>query len=303
MSYTGKQPQFTDLSTTATITAGTGITATTGDVTISDGELNVVDAAGKTIISSSGSPVMFIRPATIGTDTYIGRNAGNDIQTDGFNVGIGENALNVIDAGSSLNSVCGATSAAQLTTGALNSILGANSAISLTTGNANCIIGSSSGNAYTGAESSNILISNNGVVAESNKIRIGTAGSGVGQQNACFIAGIFGVTVGGSGIPVNVDNAGQLGTVVSSLRFKENIKPITETNVLQLQPVSFNYKTDESKSRQYGLIAEEVNEYMPELVVYDDQKNPYSVRYHELPVILLAEIQKLIKRIEILENQ
>ena len=59
----------------------------------------------------------------------------------------------------------------------------------------------------------------------------------------------------------------------------------------------------ESKVKQYGLIAEEVDKIMPDIVVYDEDKKPHSVQYHILPAILLSEIQKLNKRIEALEKK
>jgi hypothetical protein len=44
---------------------------------------------------------------------------------------------------------------------------------------------------------------------------------------------------------------------------------------------------------EFGLIAEEVAEVLPELVVYDEQGEPYSVRYHALAPMLLNELQRM----------
>ena len=73
--------------------------------------------------------------------------------------------------------------------------------------------------------SGNIDIGNRGVAGESRNIRIGTKGS----QTNTFIAGISGVTVAG-GVGVVVDANGHLGTVVSSKRFKEEIKSMDKTS-------------------------------------------------------------------------
>jgi hypothetical protein len=65
--------------------------------------------------------------------------------------------------------------------------------------------------------------------------------------------------------------------------------------LLALRPVTFRYREDfagESTDRDYGLIAEEVAEVAPELVAYDKEGEPYSVRYHVLPALLLNEVQK-----------
>jgi hypothetical protein len=77
------------------------------------------------------------------------------------------------------------------------------------------IIGRSAGGSYVGSESNNICIGNTGTVGESNTIHIGTTGSGAGQQNAAYIAGIYGVTPGGTKNVALVDNNGQLGSVAA----------------------------------------------------------------------------------------
>ena len=71
-----------------------------------------------------------------------------------------------------------------------------------------------------------------------------------------------------------------------------------------------NGLTEGEESRQYGLIAEEVAEVAPELVAYDEEGQPYSVRYHVLPSLLLNEMQTqqqtietLLSRVQELERQ
>jgi hypothetical protein len=59
--------------------------------------------------------------------------------------------------------------------------------------------------------------------------------------------------------------------------------------------VTFRYKPehdDGSRLLQYGLIAEEVAEIYPELVVLDKDGQPAGVRYHVLPAMLLNELQR-----------
>ena len=139
---------------------------------------------------------------------------------------------------------------------------------------------------------SNIAIGNRGVAGESNTIRIGAADA----HTRAFVAGIFGVTVaGGSMLFVNSD--GQLGTVSSSRRVKEDIRDMggTTSRLLELRPVIFRYKQEvQSGERplEYGLIAEEVAEIFPELVVYDEEGQPFTVKYHVLSSMLLNELQK-----------
>jgi trimeric autotransporter adhesin len=95
------------------------------------------------------------------------------------------------------------------------------------------------------------------VAGDSGHIRIGTPS----QQTITFIAGIRGVIVA-SGVTVVVSPNGQLGTLTSSTRFKEAIKPIDKASeaILALKPVTFRYKKeiDADGIPQFGLIAEQV---------------------------------------------
>ena len=64
---------------------------------------------------------------------------------------------------------------------------------------------------------------------------------------------------------------------------------------MRLRPVTFRYKKsieDGDKPTQYGLIAEEVAEVFPDLVVYNKDGEPETVKYHLLATLLLNELQK-----------
>jgi hypothetical protein len=159
-----------------------------------------------------------------------------------------------------------------------------------TTGSSNIAIGSSAGlNLTTG--SNNIDIGNAGVAAESKTIRIGTAAT----HRKTFIAGISGTTVAG-GVGVIVGSNGQLGTVVSSARFKEALKPMDKSSeaILALTPVTFRYKheLDPDGIPQFGLVAEDVEKVNPDLVARDDEGKPYTVRYEAVNAMLLNEFLK-----------
>src|SRR5213596_2365650 len=150
------------------------------------------------------------------------------------------------------------------TTGESNTASGFNALAHNTAGSGNIALGASAGtNIRTGNK--NIDIGNAGVTDESNTIRIGN----VANQSATFIAGISGATVGG-GVGVIIDANGHLGTVVSSERFKDEIKPMDKASeaILALNPVTFRYKHDLDPDRvpQFGLVAEEVEKVNPDLV-------------------------------------
>ncbi len=57
-------------------------------------------------------------------------------------------------------------------------------------------------------------------------MRIGTA-----KQTKTFVTGIRGAaTANANAVPVVIDLAGQLGTVISSPRFKDEIKPMNNSS-------------------------------------------------------------------------
>jgi hypothetical protein len=91
-----------------------------------------------------------------------------------------------------------------------------------------------------------------------------------------------------------VDANGQLGTISSSRRFKQDVADMGDasSNLMELRPVTFHYKTHPDGPLQFGLIAEEVEKVMPELVVMDATGQPETVAYHELPAMLLNELQR-----------
>ena len=145
--------------------------------------------------------------------------------------------------------------------------------------------------------SNNIDIGNVGVAGETNTIRIGT----VGTQTDTFIAGISGATVPG-GVAVIVDANGHLGTMVSSARFKDEIKPMDKASeaILALKPVTFHYKQelDPKGIPQFGLVAEEVEKVNPDLVARDDQGKVYTVRYEAVNAMLLNEFLKEHRKVQ-----
>src|SRR5205823_953380 len=125
-------------------------------------------------------------------------------------------------------------------------------------------------------------------------------------QTATFIAGISGVTVA-SGVGVIVNTSGQLGTVVSSARFKEAIKPMDKASeaILALEPVTFRYKheLDPDGIPQFGLVAEQVEKVNPDLVVRGEDGKVMTVRYEAVNAMLLNEFLNEHRKVEELEKQ
>jgi hypothetical protein len=161
------------------------------------------------------------------------------------------------------------------------------------TGDGNTAIGRAAGFANTTGHNS-IFINNLGQSNDTHTIKIGTQNT----QSSTFIAGIRGITTANANaIAVLIDSAGQLGTVSSSRAVKQDIEDLgaLADRLLELRPVAFRYKQhaagDPDTPLQFGLIAEEVAEVFPELVVFDQEGRPETVKYHLLGSLLLGELQ------------
>jgi len=112
-------------------------------------------------------------------------------------------------------------------------------------------------------------------------------------------------TLAGSTVLVSAD--GQLGIPTSSMRFKKDIQDLANVAKLDaLRPVSFVYKNDATNALTYGLLAEEVAQIYPELVMNKDGQ-AHTVMYHQLPTLLLAgykqQQQELKKQKELNQQQ
>jgi hypothetical protein len=182
-----------------------------------------------------------------------------------------------------------------------NTAVGINALFHNTIGSSNIAIGSNAGINLTDGDN-NIDIGNDGVAGDFETIRIGETAL---FQTRTFIAGIRGVTTGNTdAIPVVIDSTGQLGTMSSSQRFKKEIKPMDSASkaILALKPVTFHYKSDVTNTPQFGLVAEEVAEVNPDLVVRDKNGRIYTVRYDAVNAMLLNEFLKEHRKVENLKN-
>jgi Chaperone of endosialidase len=156
--------------------------------------------------------------------------------TGSYNVAIGDNALG------------------DNSTGGSNTAIGSAALNFNRTGSYNIAIGNGAGQSIANGNSNNIVIGSLGASADDGTIRIGT----VGTHTSFFAAGIYGVSSGSdSAIPLLVDSTGQLVTVSSSLRYKQDIQDMGDASngLMHLRPVTFRYKkalADGSQPIQYG---------------------------------------------------
>jgi hypothetical protein len=324
-SVSGTTNQITVSPTTgATVVSLVSSPSITGTWTTSAGNLalpTTTSTAGQ--IKINGSTMLH----TYGNNFFLD-GAGNYTLTVGTavnNLGAGGSCMQSLTIGNA-NTAYGVNSASVLTTGdhncfygsssgsisfasgSYNSFYGASSgSSSITRGSYNSFFGATTGSLYSSNESSNILIGYGvgGTIGESNRLRIGKAtGTGTGEINATYIAGITGITV--TGTAVLVSTANQLGIAVSSAKYKKDIidMPDMSSVIDKLRPVTFHYK-DEKQSAQlnYGLIAEEVEKVLPEMVAYDKDGQISTLYYQFLAPILLKEVQNLRKELEELKNR
>jgi hypothetical protein len=200
------------------------------------------------------------------------------------------------------NTASGFDALANNTTGSNNVALGVN-ALGALNGHNNIALGTEAGSTTTAGDN-NIYIGHIGANgSESRVTRIGQ------EQTKTFIAGIAGTAL--SGATVVVKSNGRLGVVASSARYKQDIEPLggatgVAEKLAQLRPVSFRY-TAEPETRHYGLIAEEVERVMPELVMRDGENRPDSVQYMELIPLLLhqwkAQQDEIARQRALIERQ
>jgi hypothetical protein len=237
--------------TVNTLTAGSGVTITNGNGAITIG-LTGGDVALDTVLTANATP-QFVKvsdtatidfgitnlalgstlPAlTVGTtNVAFGDDALESLTSGGGNTAIGYEAADSIDTGSNnvaigKQSLVTSTSSVQNTAvgtfalSFLSTSVGNNTAVgyaaldSITTGRDNIGLGQGAGGNLTVSDSSNICIGNGGTSGDNNTIRLGTQGSGTGQIDTTFIAGIAGVSVATPQV-VTIDPAtGQMGSTV-----------------------------------------------------------------------------------------
>jgi hypothetical protein len=137
------------------------------------------------------------------------------------------------------------------------------------------------------------------VTTASEVICIGSAGANVTATT--WIGGVYGAqTLSGTTAAVVISDFGQLGTVASSKRFKKDISAMDKASeiILSLRPVTFHYRSDKKETPQFGLVAEEVANVNPALVLPDKEGKPYTVRYEAVNAMLLNEFLKEHKKVE-----
>ena len=167
----------------------------------------------------------------------------------------------------------------QNATGSYNTGVGLSALILNETGSHNTALGAFAGQNITG----------------DGNVCIGRGVLGVaGVNDTTWIRNVYASVASGRAVYVNDDN--KIGTLSSSRRYKDEIRPMEKASetILSLRPVSFRYKkeVDPTGSLSFGLIAEEVAQVDPDLVTPDRNGKPETVRYEAVSAMLLNEFLK-----------
>ena len=259
-----------------------------------EGSFNTATGAGALLFNTADQNTAFGATAllfnTIGANNVaIGAQALVFNIDGGFNTAVGTQTLSSNTIGLS-NTAVGAGALFSNTEGNQNVAIGTGALFSNTTGILNIALGWNAGRDLT-TGNNNIDIFNTGEAGDDGTIRIGSAP----LHTATYVAGISGATASG-GAAVFVAADGKLGTLTSSARFKDEIKPMDEASeaILALKPVTFRYKkeVDPKSIPQFGLVAEDVAKVNPDLVARDAQGELYTVRYEAVNAMLLNEFLK-----------
>jgi hypothetical protein len=182
------------------------------------------------------------------------------------------------------NTAVGAAALFQNAGNSGNTAIGWSALRNNTTGFSNTALGSGAGSNVTTAK---------------DVICIGANVVGANVSNSCYIGNIYGTFNTAQSAVVYIDPDGRLGTGPSARRFKKDIADMGAASevLLSMRPVTFHFKTQDTEKAgreisQFGLIAEEVAEVNPDLILRDKEGEIYSVRYDAVNAMLLNEFQK-----------
>ncbi len=283
------------LFSTTTGIGNTGVGA--GALALNQADNNTAVGGGALFLNTTGSD-----NAAVGANALVHNDTGSDNNAFGtnalfsnvdgfFNNAHGHNAL-TFNTGSE-NNAFGDLAMENNTSGSSNTAIGDDALRNIVDGSFNVGVGDEAG---TGLGAS-----------VNNCIAIGAPGDGPSAvlDNTCFIGSIFGQPISdpGSQTAVYVDQFNVVGIFNSSRRYKHDIQPMDKASetLYRLRPVTFKFNTDWKATTQYGLIAEEVAEVNPGLVVHGKNGEVTAVHYEQISNMLLNEFLKEHKKVEELQ--
>jgi hypothetical protein len=287
---------FLSLSSVTTGSFSTAVGA--GALLANTADQNTATGAGALLSDTNGDrntangAFALFSNTTGANNTAIGVNALNRNIDGDRNTAVGAQALR--DSEGNNNTATGFQALRDNTTGFSNTANG-DSALVVNSGSNNTAIGAAAGLSLT---------------TGSGNVCIGTAVGGVaGESNRTRIRNIGSTAIGG-GINVVISGTGGIGDQVlgyasSSRRYKEEIKPMEKASetLFALKPVTFRAKGNINPAhvKHYGLIAEDVAAVDSDLVVYNPEGKPETLRFDSINAMLLNEFLKEHSKVQELE--
>jgi hypothetical protein len=254
------------------LTTGTANTAVgwSSLSTNAEGSFNTATGAGALLFNTADQNTAFGAAALL----------FNSVGTE--NTAVGTTAL--LSNTGYQNTAVGAAALFQNAGNSGNTAIGWSALRNNTTGFSNTALGSGAGSNVTTAK---------------DVICIGANVVGANVSNSCYIGNIYGTFNTAQSAVVYIDSDGRMGTGPSARRFKKDIADMGAASevLLSMRPVTFHFKTQDTEKAgreisQFGLIAEEVAEVNPDLILRDKEGEIYSVRYDAVNAMLLNEFQK-----------
>jgi hypothetical protein len=252
----------------------TGVGA--GTLLLNTADSNTAIGAAAMLLNTTGT-----QNTAVGTDALVYNDSGSGNTANGYQ------ALYSNTDGFS-NTANGYQALYRNTTGTYNTAIGESAGGNLTTGSGNVCIGDYAGLHVTGG----------GNVCIGNEV-FGLAG----DNSITRIKNISATPIASNYLTVVVDNGGtRLGYAASSRRYKKEIAPMARSSqaLFELKPVTYRGKEDAGprQAKCYGLIAEEVAEVAPDLVAFNRDGEPETVRFDSVNAMLLNEFLKEHKKVE-----
>jgi hypothetical protein len=284
------------LFSTTTGTANTGVGA--GALALNQADNNTAVGGGALFLNTTGA-----ENSAVGANALVHNADGSDNNAFGtnalfanvsgsFNNAHGRDAL--LNSTGDQNNAMGDDAMFFNTTGSFNTAVGDDALDNNVDGNSNIAIGDEAGSSLG--------------PSVNNCIAIGATGDGpfATFDNTCFIGSIWGQAVSdpATQVPVFVDQFNNVGVFnTSSRKLKHDIQPMDKASetLYQFKPVTFKYNSDWKGTTQYGLIAEEVAEVDPQLVVRGRDGEIMAVHYEQISNMLLNEFLKEHKKVEELQ--
>ena len=298
---------LTDGSFCTGVGAGT-LLANTADENTATGAGALLSNTAGSLNTANGAFALFSNTTGDG-NTASGMQALFSNSVGEANTATGFQALNLNTAGVQ-NTANGNQALFANTTGAFNTAIGVQALISNITGDHNTALGEQALFTNTTGDSNTAIGDAAGTfITGDGNVCVGAGVTGVaGESDHTYIRNIDTTAVnGGTADFVMVDlSTGLLGHLISSRRYKEDIKPMDKASevLFALKPVTYHYKEDidQAQSLDYGLIAEDVAKADPNLAIRDGKGQIENVRYNAINAMLLNEFLKEHRKVQDLEG-